>query len=100
MKIIKNNYKNYNKEKEEITLECTCPNCTSIIEFNENDIKCDEEYNEKYIICPCCNVSITDKHFDRNVTLDNISYPLDFYQYGNYNSCLNLSDKDINNYIK
>lgn len=97
MKIIKNNY---NKEKEIITFECTCPNCTSIVEFDENDIKYDEEYNEKYVICPCCDVSITDKYFDKNVTLDNISYPSDFYQYGNHDFGLNLSDEEINKRIK
>lgn len=96
MKIIKNNY---DKEKEIITFECTCPNCTSIVEFDENDIKYDKKDNEKYVICPCCDAAITDKHFDRKITLDNISYPFDFYQYG-HNSCLNLSDEEINNYIK
>ena len=28
------------------------------------------------------------------------SYPFDFYKCGDSNSCLNLSDEEINNYIK
>lgn len=100
MKIIKNNHNNYNKKKEVITFECTCPNCTSIIEFDENDIGYDEEYNERYVVCPCCDMAISDEHFDREITLDNISYPFDFYKCGDSNSCLNLSDEEINKYIK
>lgn len=100
MKIIKNNHKDYNKEKEVITFECTCPYCNSVLEINENDIQYDREDDEKYVVCPCCHMRITDEYFDRKVTLDNISYPFDFLQYGNSNSCLNLSDEEINKYIK
>lgn len=98
MKIIKNNYSKFDKEL--IEFKCTCPNCQSILETNENDVQYDRENMEHYVICPCCHMRITDEYFDRNVTLDNISYPFDFYQYGNYNSCLNLSDEEINNHIK
>ena len=98
MKIIENNH---NKEKEKIIIfNCTCPNCNSILECNERDIKYDEEEDEEYIVCPCCNMAITNEYFDREVTLDNISYPFDFYKCGNSNSCVNLSDEEINNYIK
>lgn len=94
MKIIKNNYSKFDKEL------ITCPNCQSILETNENDVQYDREDMEHYIICPCCNMRINDEYFDRIVTLDNISYPFDFYQYKNDGSCLKLSDEEINNYIK
>lgn len=100
MKIIKNNHNNYNKEKEIITFECVCPNCTSIIEFDENDIRYDEEYNEKYVVCPCCNMSISDEHFDREITLDNISYPFDFCKVGESDETVHLNNQEINKYIK
>ena len=98
MKIIKNNHKDDNKGKK-VIIKCTCPNCTSIIEFDENDVKYDKEYDEKYVICPCCNVSITDEYFNREVTLDNIYYPFDFYKYDN-SSTVFLSNEEINKYIK
>lgn len=98
MKIIKNNYSKFDKEL--IEFKCTCPNCQSILETNKNDVQYDREDMEHYIICPCCHMRITDEYFDRIVTLDNISYPFDFYQYKNDDSCLKLSDEEINNYIK
>lgn len=36
MKIIKNNYSKFDKEL--IEFKCTCPNCQSILETNENDV--------------------------------------------------------------
>lgn len=97
MKIIENNYSKFDKEL--IEFKCTCPNCQSILETNENDVQYDREDMEHYVICPCCHMRITDEYFDRIVTLDNISYPFDFYQYG-HNSCLNLSNEEINHYIR
>lgn len=98
MKIIKNNYSKFDKELVEF--KCTCPNCQSILETDENDVQYDREYMEHYVICPCCHMRITSEYFERNVTLDNISYPFDFYQYENHDSLKKLSDEEINNYIK
>lgn len=99
MKIIENNYFKFNKEL--IEFECTCPNCQSILETNENDVQYDREDMEHYVICPCCHMRINDEHFDRIVTLDNISYPFDFYKIGdNDNEVVHLTDSDINEYIQ
>lgn len=99
MKIIKNNYSKFDKEL--IEFKCTCPNCQSILETNENDVQYDREDMEHYVICPCCHMRITDEYFDRNVTLDNISYPFDFYKIGNSEETVYcLSDIEINQYIK
>ena len=99
MKIVKNNYSKFNKEL--IEFECICPNCQSILETNENDVQYDREDMEHYVICPCCHMRINDEHFDRIVTLDNISYPFDFYKIGdNDNEVVHLTDSDINEYIQ
>ena len=105
MKIIKDNYSKFNKELVEF--KCTCPNCQSILETNENDVQYDREDMEHYIICPCCHMRITDEYFDRTVTLDNISYPFDFYKCINSDTTKKLSDDEINleirkciNYLK
>lgn len=96
MKIIKNNHSKFDKEL--IEFKCTCPNCQSVLETNENDVQYDREDMEHYVICPCCHMRITDEHFDRIVTLDNISYPFDFYKIGD--DSLHLTDTDINEYIQ
>ena len=103
MKIIKNNHNNHNEEKEVITFGCTCPNCNSVLEINENDIQYDREDDEKYVVCPCCHMRITNEHFDRTVTLDNISYPFDFYKIGDnsfVDKVVHLTNADINEYIQ
>ena len=105
MKIIKNNYSKFDKEL--IEFKCTCPNCQSILETNENDVQYDREDMEHYVICPCCHMRINDEHFDRIVTLDNISYPFDFYGCISSDTTKKLSDDEINleirkciNYLK
>ena len=105
MKIIENNYSKFDKELVE--LKCTCPNCQSILEINENDVQYDREDIEHYVVCPCCHMRINDEHFDRIVTLDNISYPFDFYQCASSDTTKKLSDDEINleirkciNYLK
>ena len=98
MKIIKDNYSKFDKEL--IEFKCTCPNCQSILETNENDVQYDREDGEHYIICPCCHMRITDEYFDRKITLDNISYPFDFYQFGTCIESKHLSNEEINKMVK
>lgn len=101
MKIIKNN--NIKQSEKIIELECICPTCNSVLEIDENDIQYDREDDEKYVVCPCCHMRITDEHFNRIVTLDNISYPFDFYKIGDnsfVDKVVHLTNADINEYIQ
>lgn len=98
MKIIKNNHSKFDKEL--IEFKCTCPNCQSILEINENDVQYDKKDMERYIICPCCHMRINDEYFDRTITLDNISYPFDFYQFGICAESKHLSNEEINKMVK
>ena len=98
MKIIKNN--NIKQSEKIIELECICPNCNSVLEIDENDIQYDREDDEKYVTCPCCHMRITDEYFDRIVTLDNISYPFDFYKIGKNENIKRLSNDIINEMIQ
>lgn len=99
MKIIKNNYNNLKNKEENIEFKCTCPNCKSILEVYENDIKYDTA-DEECIICPCCHNIITSEYFDRVVTIDNIFYPFDFYKIGESDKTVHLNNQEINKYIK
>lgn len=97
MKIIKNNYY---KETNLVEFKCTCPNCKSILELNEKDVQCDIMNGEHYIVCPCCHMKIYNEYFDRITTLDNISYPFDFYQFGTCIESKHLSNEEINKRVK
>ena len=97
MKIIKDNC--FKESEKMIEFECTCPHCKSILMVNENDIKYDIE-GEKYVICPCCNDTITNEYFKRTVTLDNVSYPFDFYKVGDNDDTVHLTNENINKYIQ
>jgi DNA-directed RNA polymerase subunit RPC12/RpoP len=63
MKVIKNNFKPF----EEKTQKITCPSCSSIIEFTENDLTHRfsrtegwTNSNQRYVgfKCPCCQYEI------------------------------------------
>lgn len=104
MKIIKNNVNRIKENDDNLDLikfECTCPNCKSILEIDKNDILHDDIYDIYYIICPCCKEQITDKYFDKVLTLESIEYPFDFYKISSSSEeTVHLSDKEINRYIK
>ena len=92
MKIIQNNY----TKENEVSEEYICEECNSVFEYDDYDIYTDKDGIER-VDCPCCSHSCI---VYTPPTIETIKFPKDFYQFGIHNGAVNISDNEINDYIK
>lgn len=114
MKILKNNYNNYNEESnieetkkiKPYPRKCICENCQSELQYDKTDITIGF-LGAAHIHCPLCNNNIILEDNEHNITLtkDNIKYPNHFWHTSVETGAVNRNNneeikKEINNAIE
>lgn len=89
MRIIENNFNQENNNR------IVCNNCNSIFEYNEDDIEYNKKDLEHYVKCPCCDYDNIIP--DKVITVDNVKYPNDYYDFSNGKD---WSNEQINEEVK
>lgn len=80
-----------NNPKKEKTQEIDCE-CGALLRYTDSDIGTNQ-YNDKGIICPCCNKWITLEYSNP------FAFPRAFYHFGKTENAAILSDEDTQKYI-
>ena len=92
MKVIKNNYdKNITSIHRVI-----CDYCESELEITNSDISFNK-YGNPVITCPICGRETCVAYDTKEITVENIAYPDDFYSFENG---LDISNEKIKEWIK
>lgn len=93
MKIIENNLKTNNP-----VIRIRCENCQSVLDVEQQDIKT-KGLGIAFVTCPVCGKETTDglDDFDKNLTVDNIEFPKDFFS---FKDGVELNSDEIKTYIK
>lgn len=95
MKVIKDNMQEANN-----TIRCTCEWCGSIldVDITKDVIKC---RGLRYFKCPCCKEdSYSDELNDSFPNKNDVSFPEDYFHYGDDSNTYKVSDDEINKYVK
>lgn len=92
------------KKKIQETTQIECAWCESILEYVNEDIQLDNE-NQKYIICPECDhltylIDMDKDPEEKILTINNIQFPEDFYQFGTSDHAVKIDDEEINERIQ
>ena len=90
MKIIQNNYNEYN----ETTQEIICEHCNSVFEIDNSDKLYDRD-GDTYIYCPCCHNKVY--IIEEQPTKDNLKFPNDYYH---YIKGVEIDNDTINGWVK
>jgi hypothetical protein len=82
------------KSEEQNRVKC---NCGVLLEYTGEDIE-NGAFGCPCIECPKCKgkIYIEDERYDKNITIDNISYPQDFF---NSKNGVDIDDQEINKWI-
>ena len=94
MKIIKDNYNN----TVAISGTIVCERCDSVFEFDQYDLKYDYDNDIGYVVCPCCKFkNDVEEIKERELSVDNVSYPYDYYDFSNGK---NVDNNEINDNVR
>lgn len=93
MKVIKQG-----KEIDNLPIEIICDECESTLEIEKSDIKYDY-LGQASVICPICGNEIYLETFDKDITVNSVEFPDNFYHFGG-NSAKFIPSEEIKRYIK
>lgn len=100
MKILEDNFTNKNI-LEDKQYELTCEGCNSKLGYERADVT-NLMYGLPYLKCPLCGQfnEINDESLELKLTKDNVIYPMHFNHTSKHYGAKEISDEDVNKYIK
>ncbi len=103
MEILEDNFTN-KKNIEDKQYELTCEGCNSKLAYEKPDV-INLAYGLPYLQCPLCGQfneinEINDEGLKLELTKDNVIYPMHFNHTSKHYGAKEISDEDVNEYIK
>ena len=102
MKVLRNNYNNYcnTKPLQKYPQVMICEHCESELEFDKSDIRIGG-YGWALVDCPLCGYSNLYNNEDEHLvlTVDNIKFPVHFYNFSSEKSAKDVDDERIEEWI-
>lgn len=109
MKVLKNNYKEFQDcvEKLQKTIikpyprKLVCENCQSELEYEESDLRMGA-LGCMYLDCPCCGRDNMLEENENTITLtaNNVEFPTHFFHTSKENGAVDVSDDEIKKFIQ